>query len=220
MWDNYLTNPKKIINNKNMITEVSFMKKLLSTIVAALFLATAAYAHCPCQNDGQMPPPPPKCDCQKIKKDCPPDCKCPKCDKEKFAQECFKKMEAKKAEFEKRLNLTDEQKSKMSSLHEKQMKKMRKLDSKIRKQEEKIGELKRKKMEVKKECIEAFEATLTEEQKAELKKIKQEHFEQMKKFEGKGCPSKCKCPPCCPCHKSCPDKCKKDCPQKEHVQKK
>ena len=173
------------------------MKKLLSTLVAMMFIATAAYAHCPCGCEGQFPPPPSKGECPK----------CQKGDFEKFAKENFKNMEAKKAEFEKRLNLTEEQKAKMASLHEKQMKKMRKLDAKIRKQEAKIGELKRQKMEVKKASIEEFEATLTEEQKAELAKIKQEHKDAMKKFERK----------CCPCKKGCPDKCKKDCPQKEPV---
>ena len=94
---------------------------------------------------------------------------------------------------------------------------MRRLDAKIRKQEEKIGDLKRQKMDVKKESIKAFEATLTEEQKAELEKIKQESREQMKKFEHKPFPPKCKCGKDCPCPK-CKDKCKKDCPQKEPVQ--
>ena len=101
------------------------------------------------------------CDC---KKDAPCPCK--------FNKGCeFKKeMQAKKEEFEKRLALTDEQKAKLDSLHEKQMKKMRAIDIKIRKYEEKIGDLKREKMHVKFDGIAEFEKTLTDEQKAELQK--------------------------------------------------
>ena len=195
------------------------MKKLLMTIAIMCLFAVSANAHCPYGCDeGKVPPP--KCECQKncdCMKGAPCDCKkdapCP-C---KFNKGCeFKKeMQAKKEEFEKRLALTDEQKAKLDSLHEKQMKKMRAIDIKIRKYEEKIGDLKREKMHVKFDGIAEFEKTLTDEQKAELQKIKQERFEKMKQMmPPKGCPCKCKDGKPCDCSKGAPCDCNRPCPCK------
>ena len=200
------------------------MKKLLMTVALMCFFAVSASAHCPCGCDeGKVPPP--KCECQK-NCDCQKGAPC-KCKKDapcscKFKQDCDKKKDicCKKAEFEKRLGLTEDQKAKLDSLHEKQMKKMRKLDAKIRNHEEKIGDLKREKMQVRFEGIAEFEKTLTDEQKAELQKIKQERFDKMKEMmPPKGCPFKCKDGKPCDCQKGAPCDCQKPCPCKDAPQK-
>ncbi len=139
-------------------------KKLLSTAICATMLAVAAnsaYA--------QMPPPP---------------------------QNGFngghkgphhemvspQERQQKIAEFEKRLNLTEEQKAKIEKNREASKKK---LDA-INKKEENLRQEKRAILEQNKKD---FESILNDDQKAELKKIEQERFEKMKakrqEFEAK-----------------------------------
>ena len=83
------------------------MKKILMTTVltTALFLgATTAQAECPCQHkDKKMPPPPPRFE---------------KMHKKQFTPEQKAKMEQRKAEMEKRLGITEEQKAQLKAIHE------------------------------------------------------------------------------------------------------
>jgi len=122
-------------------------------------------------------------------------------------------MQAKKLEFEKRLNLTEEQKAhieknrkkdhekvkplfeQLKTKHEK-IKEVRSDDSlskdkkikKIKKLKKEIREIKSKLDNYRKQNMENFEKILTEEQKVEFAKIKAEQKEKMKKFKRKRMP--------------------------------
>ena len=130
-----------------------------------------------------------------------------------------KKMEQRKAEFQKRLNLTDEQKAKAKEIriqghkdmkpimdaikakHEElKMVKLSRMSTQM--QEERIVEIKadlkelhKKAHEQKMKNMKAFEEILTKDQQKELKQMKKEgkkKFEQMKKNK-KNCKCKCGC---------------------------
>ena len=115
-------------------------------------------------------------------------------------------MEAKKLEFEKRLNLTEEQKQKIEKNKQKDKEKMKPIISKMHeKRSELMGiktnmtlaphekvekmapiekdliDLKLKANDLRKKNMEEFEKILTKEQKAEFEKIKQEQMEEMAK---------------------------------------
>lgn len=116
-------------------------------------------------------------------------------------------------EFEKRLNLTDEQKAlakqqrdasiekikpilgeiktkkaQISEIEGKTLMTKRTKDARIAKLRNEIRELRKQAHEIRKENMKAFEATLTEEQQKELQKMKEEgrkRFEEMKKHHHK-----------------------------------
>ena len=128
-------------------------KKLLSTAVFATLLAVvsnSAFA--------QMPPPPDGFDGAK--------------GGPHHQMVSPQERQQKIAEFEKRLNLTDEQKAKIEKNREASKKK---LDA-IKKKEDKLREEKRAIFEQNKKD---FESILTDEQKAELKKIEAERAENL-----------------------------------------
>ncbi len=115
-------------------------------------------------------------------------------------------------EFEKRLNLTEEQKqiakaqreasiekikpimeqikNKKSEIEMTKMSRMAQqaIDERVAELQGEIRELRKQAHEIRRENMKAFEATLTEDQKKELKKMKEEgrkHFEKMKKQRAK-----------------------------------
>lgn len=142
-----------------------------------------------------------------------PKCTCKKCKKANCS--CTRK--APGADFEKRLNLTEEQKAKAEALRQKGHEEMKPIMEKIKlkkqeieavklsristqMQEEKIAQLKKEIQELKGQARELhqqnmkdFEAILTKKQQKELKKMKEEgrkRFEQNRKKGHKPC--KCK----------------------------
>lgn len=200
-------------------------KTLFSTLMTGVMALTLcslcsapAFASCPVKA---------KATCQK------------KCDKPAPPMECNKPMsheehaqmrEAKKAEFEARLKLTETQKAQLEKIKADEKKALAPYKAKIEKEQAKIDELFEKEKEIRMESMKKFEATLTSEQTAELNKIKEEMREEMEKMAPKGphfmgphhpkfgpkpeCPSKCECgchnpeakkaepADCsCPCHK-------------------
>ena len=115
-------------------------------------------------------------------------------------------MEAKKAEFEKRLNLTDEQKAQIEKNKQNDREKMKPIMQKMHEKrteimgiktdpalaphekvektaplEKDLIDLKLKANELRKKNMEAFEKLLTAEQKAEFEKIKEEQKQEMEK---------------------------------------
>lgn len=115
-------------------------------------------------------------------------------------------MEAKKAEFEKRLNLTDEQKKKIENNKKKDREKMKPImdkihankvkmneirnneslspeqkDKELAKTEKEMIDLRVKANELRKQNMESFEKILTPEQKTEFAKIKEEQKQMMEK---------------------------------------
>lgn len=115
-------------------------------------------------------------------------------------------MEAKKAEFEKRLNLTDEQKAQIEKNKQNDKEKMKPIMQKMHEKrteimgiktnpnldphekvektaplEKDLIDLKLKANDLRKKNMEAFEKLLTSEQKAEFEKIKEEQKQEMEK---------------------------------------
>ncbi len=115
-------------------------------------------------------------------------------------------------EFEKRLNLTEEQKQIAKAQREASIEKIKPImeqiknkkaeiemtkmsrmaqqaiDERVAELQGEIRELRKQAHEIRRENMKAFEATLTEDQKKELKKMKEEgrkHFEKMKKQRAK-----------------------------------
>lgn len=149
---------------------------------------------------------------------CPVHDKCP-CDhgKARINKEKQKELfEQKRQEIQDRLNLTEEQKAKSKALHEEMRAKMKPVKDKIQAKKQEIKALKesgatkdqiKAKMDemkplfneakqIREENMTKFEAILTDSQKAELKKIKEE-FKQKKearKQHGKEMRSKMKKP--------------------------
>ena len=169
------------------------MKKTLITSVmlaAALFAfsavnATPAKAVCPakqdCAQEKQMPLHHP----EPCMKPMPPE-------------EHAKLMEAKKAEFEERLKLTEEQKAKIEELKASEQKSLKSCRAKIEKEKAKLDKLIAQELEVKKQNFEKFEAILTEDQKAEIKKMHEEMMAEKAKFVP--CSCDCGCPECAKHH--------------------
>ncbi len=183
-------------------------KKLLSTIiaVAAMAAGTAVMAG-PCKGPCEVPPPPGE------GRPCPP----PEFGKPPMDKEAFEKAKAeRKAEFEQRLNLTDEQKAQLEKIKADEKKSLEPIHKKMDKLHKEKSDLMKKEREIRAESMKKFEAVLTEEQKAELDKMKAEFHEKIKKDFGKrgphpmmkpecvpGCAgADCKNPDCtCGCHK-------------------
>ena len=198
-------------------------KKLLSSVIVgtmaltlgALF-STPAFAGCPAKGP--------------CEKKCEKQVQPPKCHKPMSPEERAAAREAKKAEFEERLQLTESQKAQLEKIKADEKKALAPYREKIEKERAKIDELFEKEKAIRMDSMKKFEATLTAEQKAELEKIKAEVKEEMEKMGPRGpkmgprgphhpdfgkkpvCPPDCKCgchnpgaaepADCnCPCHK-------------------
>lgn len=180
------------------------MKKIVLASTLALFLCTAAVQAAPCAPD---------CDCGcKGKAPCKKECKCqkpPMTDEQKAEMQA--KMEAKKAEFDKKLGLTDEQKTKAEEIRKEGFEKMKPVMEQIKTKKDEIKtirengdltqaeaktkidalhkeimELKTQAKEIRKQNMQDFEAILTDKQKKTLEKMKQEGRKEFaKKHKGK-----------------------------------
>ena len=168
------------------------MKKIVLASTLALFLCTAAVQAAPCAAD---------CDCQgKAQAPCSKDCKCQKpamTDEQKAEMKA--KMDEKRAEFDKKLGLTDEQKAKSEQIREDGIEKMKPVmdqikvkrdeiktirengsltqaeaNAKVQALHKEIMELKGQAKEIRKQNMQDFEAILTDKQKKTLEKMKQE----------------------------------------------
>lgn len=175
-------------------------KKLFLSALAVLFavsMNSASYANdCPNVQEGKV------VDMAKP----PIECKVPPCKQIKPQRPSKAEMEAKKAEFEKRLNLTETQKQQieknkakdrekmkpiMQKMHEKrkalrdiEMDKALSPEEKIEKSapiEKDLIDLKVKANDLRKKNMESFEKLLNSEQKAEFEKIKQEQKDEMER---------------------------------------
>ena len=165
------------------------MKK---TLLTSVMLAAAVFTFCTVNST------PANAACP-AKKDCVQEAQMP----EHHPEKCFKPMspeehakirEAKKAEFEARLKLTDEQKAKIEELKASEQKSLKSCRAKIKKEKEKLDKLVAQEMETRAENVKKFEAILTEEQKAELKKMHEEMMAEKAKFVP--CSCDCGCPAC------------------------
>ncbi len=165
------------------------MKK---TLLTSVMLAAAVFTFCAVNST------PANATCP-AKKDCVQEAKMPP----HHPQHCFKPMppaehaklmEAKKAEFEARLKLTEEQKTKIEELKAAEKKSLKSCRAKIKKEQEKLDKLVAQEMETRAENVKKFEAILTEEQKAELKKMHEEMMAEKAKFVP--CSCDCGCPAC------------------------
>lgn len=107
------------------------------------------------------------------------------CKKLMTPEEKAKFREEKKAEFESRLQLTDQQKAQLEKIKADEQKKLEPNRAKIKKEQEKLDKLFDEQRAIRKESVKKFEAALTDEQKEELKKIKEEVREEMKKMAPK-----------------------------------
>lgn len=168
------------------------MKKIVLASTLALFLCTAAVQAAPCAAD---------CDCQgKAQTPCSKDCKCQKpamTDEQKAEMKA--KMDEKRAEFDKKLGLTDEQKAKSEQIRKDGFEKMKPImdqikvkrdeiktirengsltqaeaNAKVQALHKEIMELKGQAKEIRKQNMQDFEAILTDKQKKTLEKMKQE----------------------------------------------
>ena len=168
------------------------MKKIVLASTLALFLCTAAVQAAPCAAD---------CDCQgKAQAPCSKDCKCQKpamTDEQKAEMKA--KMDEKRAEFDKKLGLTDEQKAKSEQIRKDGFEKMKPImdqikvkrdeiktirengsltqaeaNAKVQALHKEIMELKVQAKEIRKQNMQDFEAILTDKQKKTLEKMKQE----------------------------------------------
>lgn len=113
-------------------------------------------------------------------------------------EERTKIKQEKKAEFEAKLQLSEEQKTQLEKIKADENKKLEPYRAKMKK-------LFEQERAIKKESIKKFEAILTPEQKAELEKIRLEAKDEMKKHEPTMRPNGQKPlnPECkCPCHKT------------------
>ena len=187
------------------------MKKIVLASTLALFLCTAAVQAAPCAPD---------CDCGcKGKAPCQKECKCQKPPMtEEQKAEMKAKMEAKKAEFDKKLNLSDEQKAKAEQVRKEGFEKMKPVMEQIKTKKDEIKtirengdltqaeakakidvlhkdimELKAQAKEIRKQNMQDFEAILTDKQKKTLEKMKQDGRKEFAKNHKakrhhKGCP--------------------------------
>lgn len=119
-------------------------------------------------------------------------------------EEHIKFREAKKAEFEARLQLTESQKAKLEKIKADEKKALEPYREKINKEQEKLNSLFAKEREIREQSMKQFEATLTAKQKEELEKIKSEVKEEMEKMTPHTFPNpkfgpKPMCPPDCKC---------------------
>ena len=197
-------NPKKSIQKIKFIKEGGKMKnKLLSSLIVGAMtfalgavIAVPAFAQeeaVPAQNDGA-----PKCE-----KPAPFEFQRPMTPEERA-----KFREEKKAEFEARLKLSAEQKAQIEKIKKEEKAKLAPYQEKIKKEKAKLDELFEQQRAIRMDSMKKFEATLTEEQKAELEKMKEEMKENRKNFappmgpDGRPLPPRHHhkmCPPNCDC---------------------
>ena len=168
------------------------MKK---TLLTSVMLAAAVVSFCAVNNAPANATCPAKTDCVQQR---PFEHHPERCMKPMSPQEHAKMMEAKKAEFEARLNLTAEQKAKIEQLKADENKALKSCRAKIKKEHEKLDKLVAQEMETRAENVKKFEAILTEEQKAELKKMHEEMMAEKAKFVP--CSCDCGCPECAKHH--------------------
>lgn len=149
-------------------------KKLLSSLLvcaAVLTLSSSAMANECAQDPCNAAQPPQECN-----KPCPPD----------IQQRPPMSPEERKAEFEKRIQLTDAQKAKLEKIKADEKKTLEPVHKKMQKKHEEMRALIKQENDVRAESMKKFEAILTTEQKTELEKMKTEIQEQMKKdFEAR-----------------------------------
>ena len=182
-------------------------KTLLSAVLTgtmalslSAMIAVPAMANCPakgpCDKDGQPAP-------------------MKECKKPLSPEEHAKMREQKKAEFEDRLNLTESQKAQLEKIKADEKKALAPYREKIKKEQKKMEELFAKEREIRKQSMQKFESVLTEDQKAELEKIKTEVKEEMDKMAppmGPCGPKFCPKGPMGPCAKPmCPPQCQCGC---------
>lgn len=152
-------------------------KKLFSAMLigaAALTIGSAAIAT-PC--NGPCPIKEPKA----IEQTCPS----PQMQRHPMSPEEHQKAEdARRAAFDKRMNLTAEQKAKLEKIKADEKKILEPIHKKMEKNRDAMKVLVKKEIDVRTESMKKFEAILTEEQKAELEKMKVEFRPKMKKDFG------------------------------------
>ncbi len=144
------------------------MKKILMTtaIGAALLFGTmSANAVCPCQDKDLQGPPPPPPEHSKIHKPMPPEVKA--------------EMERRKAEMDKRLNITEEQKAQLKSIHEKSRAEIAPKIKQLSEAEYELSVLDKRKLNSEKYGIATLEEVKlsgksAEELRAEIKTLKEE----------------------------------------------
>lgn len=183
------------------------MKKLLITSAIIALASNMAFAG----NDFAPP--------QDGPKGCPDEMNCPSLPPHRKMTKTQKEqrkmqMEKKRAEFDKRLNLTEEQKAKIKASKENGHKEMKPIMEQLKvkreaarkyfenndtqnceflKLEKEIKALEEKRRELHKKNMEEFESILTDKQKKELEKMKQERkkeFQKRHRNKIKGCPVK------------------------------
>lgn len=92
-----------------------------------------------------------------------------------------------KEEFDKRINLSPEQKAALEKIKADEKKTLEPIHKKMEKKRDEMKELTKKEIDVRTQSMKSFEALLTTEQKAELEKMKSEFHEKMQKeFEKNG----------------------------------
>lgn len=178
-----------------------FKKSLIVASILALSVSTAVYAADVTATKAQVPP-----------------CKCEKTfDPAKKAE-----FEQKRAEFDQRLNLTDEQKAQAQAIREKGRKEMQPVMDKLKAKSEEAQAVRNSKLapdaqqkkldkiyaekkalkgqlaDIRKKNMQEFEAILTPDQQAELAKMKEEGKQKFQ--EGKGKHGQCGCKK--PCNKT------------------
>ena len=181
------------------------MKKLVLASTLILCLTVGAANAQPCPLEGQKPTPKMEQKCQK-----PP-----------MSPEMKAKMEQRKAEFDKKLNLTDEQKTKAEQIRKDGFEKMKPVMDKIKVKKDEIRairengsltqaeaktkidalhkdimDLKAQAREIRKQNMQDFESILTDKQKKTLEKMKQEGKKEIaKNHKGKRGPQGKPMPP-------------------------
>lgn len=113
---------------------------------------------------------------------CPIDKPCPDnaapkqgiCKNQCFSNVQEQLRDEKKAEFERRLNLTAKQQEKLEKIKAEEQKELAPLKEEIQKTHNQLHELLSKEQEIRKNSINKFESILDKKQKAELEKIKAE----------------------------------------------
>lgn len=162
-------------------------KTILSSVIltAAIFTVSAmsnsvAIASCPLKSDGAA---------KSQEKQQMPE----KCFKPMTPEEHAQMREAKKAEFEARLKLTEEQKAQLEKIKSDEKKALKTCRKNIKKEKEKLDALIEQEKDVRIESIKKFEAILNEKQKEEMKKLHEEMKAEREKFAphnscGCGCP--------------------------------
>ena len=188
-------------------------KRLLTAALAgAMILSTGAYAMAAEQIK-----------CEKTKAQC---MKKPVCGLKECPPPMAKTPEEKRAEFEKRMQLSDAQKAQLKKIKEDEQKKLEPIQKKMIKIREQERELVKKQLDIRSESMKKFDEILTADQKAEMEKMKSEIHEQIKKDmekfgqrrpKGPHCPHDGKMMPPPDAPQNCPPECKCPCHKPNHI---